>query len=175
MKVSIMKRVGVLEERLKPSEPDLPPFDFGLLTACEEEYFSLEMTVLRLKARELGYGDRNNKFSWSDFRGCDPVVDEDVRAECLAALNAEEAMVIETSDKIAEKCFRLTAMLSEEEKKEVRTYNGVVLYFQNSLVRNCSLNVYRAEDLSRARQRYEEIMARHGETIFEQPISNEAC
>jgi hypothetical protein len=87
----------------------------------------------------------------------------------------EEAMVIETSDKIAEKCFRLTAMLSEEEKKEVRTYNGVVLYFQNSLVRNCSLNVYRAEDLSRARQRYEEIMARHGETIFEQPISNEAC
>jgi hypothetical protein len=87
------------------------------------------MDVLRLKARELGYGDKNNKVSWFDLRDCDPVSDDDVRAECLAALNAEEMKIIETFHEVIEKGTRLTAVLSEEEKADVRRYNEVVLFF----------------------------------------------
>ena len=91
-----MKRIENLESKLKPSEPEVPPFDFDLLTDCEKEYFSLWMKVLRLKAREPGYGDKNNNTSWFDLRGCDPVSDDAIRDECLAALNAEEMKIIET-------------------------------------------------------------------------------
>jgi len=175
LRASIVKRVEVLEARLKPSEPELPPFDFGLLTVCEEEYFSLEMTVLRLKARELGYGDKNNKVSWFDLRGCDPVCDEDVRAECLAALNAEEAKVLETLREVIEKGIRLTAVLSDEEKADVKRYNDVVLFFQNPMIRSSRPDAYGREDLVGARRRYEEIMVKHGEAIYEQPISTEAA
>lgn len=171
MRASIVRRVEVLEARLKPSEPELPLLDFGLLTEREKECFSLEMRVLRLKARQLGYGDKNNKVSWFDLRGCDPVFNEYVRAECLAALSVEEARVLETSSRIAEKGFRLTAVLSDEEKTDVRLYNDVVLFFENSMVRGSRPDAYGPEDLARARRRYEEIMARHGESVYEEAIS----
>ena len=175
MKASLVKRVDALEERLKPSGLDLPPFDFDLLTACEKEYFSLEMTVLRQKARELEYADKNTRVGWFDLRNCDPVFDDEVRAECLAALNAEEAKAVETYWMIIEKCLRLTAVLSEEEKKDVKHYNHVALYFENSLIRNCEPNAYSHDDLLRARQGYEETMARHGEVTYERPLSTEVC
>ena len=175
MKAAIVKRIEALESRLKPAEPELPPFEFDLLTACEQAYFSLWMRVLRLKARELGYGDKSNKVSWFDLRGCDPVWDEDVRAECLAALNSEEAKVIEMFHAVAEKCVRLTAVLSNEEKAEVRRYNEVVLFYQNSSIRNSEPNRFSGEDLARARRRYEEIMVEHGEVVYEKPIGAEAA
>ncbi|MDH5595764.1 MAG: hypothetical protein OEY40_03505 [Candidatus Bathyarchaeota archaeon] len=58
MKASIIKRVEKLEEQFKPSDPEPPPFDYDLLTESEEAYFSKELTLLRTKARELGYGDK---------------------------------------------------------------------------------------------------------------------
>jgi hypothetical protein len=173
LKAAVVKRIEALEAMLKPSEPEIPPLDFDLLTECEKEYFSLWMRVLRLKARELGYGDKDNKVSWFDLRGCDPANDEDVRAECLAALNAKESKVIETFHAVIEKGVRLTAALSEEEKADVRRYNDVVLFFQNSSIRNSDPNRYTAEDLLRARRRYEEIMVKHGEVVYEKPVGAE--
>lgn len=175
MKAAVVKRIEALEGRLKSAELDLPPVEFDLLTACEQEYFSLWMRVLRLKARELGYGDKDNKVSWFDLRGCDPVNSEDIRAECMAALNAEEAKVIETFQAVAEKCVRLTAVLSNEEKADVRRYNEVVLFFQNSSIRNADPNRFCGEDLARARGRYKEIMVEHGEVVYEKPIGAETA
>jgi hypothetical protein len=94
LKASIVKRIEKLEEQFKPSEPELPPFDYDLL--IESAYFSKQLTLLRTKARELGYGDKNNKVSWFDLRGYDPSSNEEVRMECLEALNDEERKVIET-------------------------------------------------------------------------------
>jgi hypothetical protein len=116
LKASIIKRIEKLEEQFGPPEPQLPPVDFDLLIENERAYFSKRMVLLRTKARELGYGDRNNKVSWFDLRGCDPVSNEEVEMECLEALNEEERQVLETLHEIIEKCIRLTANLSEEEK-----------------------------------------------------------
>ncbi len=90
MKASIIKRIEKLEEWVKPLEPELPPFDVDLLIESESAYFSKRMRLLRCKARELGYGDRNNKVSWFDLGGFDPVCNEEVEKECLEALNDEE-------------------------------------------------------------------------------------
>lgn len=173
MRVSIVKRVEELEARLKPSGLESRPFDFDLLTACEKEYFSLEMRVLRLRARELGYGDKNNKVNWFDLRHCDPVFDEEIRAECFAALNAEEAKVLETFNSILEKGLRLTIVLSDDEKADVKRYNDIVMHFQGSIITDFFPDVYSREDLITARQRYEEIMNKHGETIYERPLITE--
>jgi hypothetical protein len=167
LKASIVRRVEGLEERLKPCEAELPPVDFGLLIESEYEYFSRQMTVLRTKARELGYGDKNNKVSWFDLRGCDPVFDDEIREECLRALNADEQRVMETFYDVVEKVIRLTAVLSEEEKADVKKYNGVVLGLGNSLIRRCDPDAYTVEKLNQARLRYEEIMAKYGEAIYE--------
>ena len=171
MKASIVKRIEKLEEQFKPSEPELPPFDFDLLIESESAYFSKELTLLRSKARELGYGDKNNKVSWFDLRGCDPSCNEEVRMECLEALNDEETQIIETFHKILEKCLRLTANLSEEEKAIVKKYNNVVTFFGNSLMMNAAekgwSEGHTREELEELRVLYEQIMAKHGERIYE--------
>ena len=51
----------------------------------------------------------------------------------MDALNDEERQVIETLHKVVEKCFRLTANLSEEEKAIVKRYNRLVTFFGNNL------------------------------------------
>jgi len=166
LKASIVRRIERLEEKLKSPGMELPPFDYDLLIESEKEYFSRVMRVLRFKARELGYGDKDNNVSWFDLRGCDPVFDDEVRAECLAALSGEEANVIETLNKVVEKGIRLTAVLSDGEKADVKRYNGVVMYFQNSLIRSSRPDAYTFEDLDQVKRRYEEIMAKHGEEIY---------
>ena len=70
LKASVLKRIEELEARLKPLGEDLPSVDFDLLIESENEYFSRQMKVLRLKARELGYGDKNCKTGYIDLRGC---------------------------------------------------------------------------------------------------------
>jgi len=60
LKASIVRRIERLEEKLKSPGMELPPFDYDLLIESEKEYFSRVMRVLRLKARELGYGDKGN-------------------------------------------------------------------------------------------------------------------
>jgi hypothetical protein len=166
--------VEVLEARLKPSEPESPILDVDLLTESEKEYVSLVMTVLRAKARELGYGDKNNRISWFDLRRCDPVFDENIRAECLAAMSVEEARVVETLNRIIEKGHRLTAVLSDEEKADVKRYNYVVSFFRNPGACGSGLDAHGREDLVAARRRYEETMVRHGEAVYEKPIGSEA-
>jgi hypothetical protein len=67
LKAAIIERIEKLEEQLKPSEPELPPVDFKLLIESESDYFSKRMRLLRTKARELGYGDKDNKVGWFDL------------------------------------------------------------------------------------------------------------
>ena len=171
MKASVIKRIERLEEQLKPCEPELPPFDFDLLIESEKAYFSKQMVVLRTRARELGYGDKNNKVSWFDLGGFDPVSNDEVRMECLEALNDEEREVVETFYEVIEKCIRLTAKLPEEEKAIVKRYNRVVTFFGNSLMMNIAKHDpskgHTKEELAQLRVQYEQIMAKHGERIYE--------
>lgn len=171
MKASIIKRLEKLEEQIGPSEPELPPVDFELLIESESEFFSKRMDLLRTKARELGYGDKNNKSSWFDLRGCDPVSNEEVEMECLEALNEEERLVIETLYEIIEKCIRLTVNLSAEEKAIVKRYNRVVRFFGSDLMMKGAekgwWDGHTREELEELRARYEGIMTEHGERIYE--------
>jgi hypothetical protein len=167
LKASVLKRVEELEERLKPLGEEVPPVDFGLLIESENEYFSRQMRVLRLKARELGYGDKNNTVSWFDLRGCDPVSNDEVREECLAALNADESRVIETFHKVIEKLIRVTAVLSDEEKEDVKRYNDVARRVQGLTSKGLAVEDCLEKELRQARRRYEEIMAKYGEEIYE--------
>lgn len=167
MKASVLKRIEELEVRLKPLEEELPPVDFGLLIESENEYFSRQMRVLRLKARELGYGDKNNTVSWFDLRGFDPVSNDAVREECLAALNVDESRVIETFHKVIEKLIRVTGVLSDEEKEDVKRYNDVAKRVQGLTSKGFALEDCVEEELKQARWRYEEIMAKYGEEIYE--------
>jgi len=74
-------------------------------------------------------------------------------------------------DEIIEKCIRLTANLSEEEKAVVKKYNEVIMFFGNSMMMNGAekgwCKGYTREELEELRARYEQIMARHGEKIYE--------
>jgi hypothetical protein len=171
LKAAILKRVARLEEQFGPAKPELPPIDFGLLIESEMDYFSKEMDVLRSRARELGYGDKNNTVSWFDLKGCDPVSNETVRVQCLAALNQDEGRIVETVSLLLEKCVRLTANLSAEEKQTVKKYNEVARFFSNSLMMDGAKNGWwpnhTKEELAELRSRYEEIMQRHGEVIYE--------
>lgn len=172
MKASIVRRVERLEQQFKPFDTvELPPLDYDLLIESEMEYFSKEMVLLRTKARELGYGDKNNKLSWFDLGGCDPFCNEEVRMECLEALNAEEVKIVEILNEVIEKCIRLTANLSEEEKEIVKKYNEVVMFFGNSIMTKGAAKGWwkghTKEELEEMRARYEQIMAKHGEKIYE--------
>lgn len=172
MKASIIKRIEKLEEQFEScAGPELPPFDFDLLIESEKAYFSRELVFLRSKARELGYGDTNNKVGWFDLGGFDPFVNEEVRMECLETLNDEERLVVETLYKVIEKCVRLTANLSEEEKTIVKRYNDVVMFFGNSLTMKGAekgwWKGHTKEELGELRALYEQIMAKHGERIYE--------
>lgn len=171
MKTSIIKRVERLEEQIHPSDPELPPFDFDLLVESENAYFSKHMDVLRTQARELGYGDKNNKVSWLDLGSCDPVSNDKVREECLEALNDERKRVIETLHLVIEKCLRLTAKLSDEEKLAVKKYNDVAGFFGSSMLMNHAekgwIPGHTREELTELRSSYEQIMQKYGETIYE--------
>jgi len=72
---------------------------------------------------------------------------------------------------IIEKCIRLTANLSEEEKAVVKRYNRVVTFFGNSLMMNNAekgwSKGHTKEELIELRSLYEQIMAKHGERIYE--------
>jgi hypothetical protein len=171
LKISVVRRVERLEGQIHPSEPELPPIDFDLLIESENAYFSKQMTVLRTQARELGYGDKNNKVSWLDLGSCDPVCSDRVREECLEALNYEGKKVIETLHLVIEKCLRLTANLSDEEKVAVKEYNKVTGFFGNSMLQNHAqkgwIPGHTREELAELRRRYELIMQKHGEPIYE--------
>lgn len=171
LKASIIKRIERLEEQLKPGDPELPPMDFDLLIESERVYISKEMVLLRTKARELGYGDRNNKVSWFDLGGYDPSINEEVRRECSEALNDEEKKIVGTLHKIIEKCIRLTASLSEEEKAVIRGYNDVVRFFGSDMMMNGAekgwWKGYTEEERQELRVLYEQVMAKYGERIYE--------
>ena len=174
MKASIVRRVEKLEQQLEPLEPEVPPLDFDFLTEAEQSYFSLEMRLLRTKARELGYGDgpegNVHSLGWFDLGHFDPVSNEDVKMECLEALDDKEREVIETLGEIIGKGFRLTAVLSEEEKVQIKKYNEVVRFFGSDLMmegaKNGRWNGHSEQDLVELRLQYDKIMAKHGEKIF---------
>ena len=102
-----------------------------------------------------------------DLRGFDPVSNDEVREECLAALNVDESRVIETFHKVIEKLIRVTAVLSDEEKEDVKRYNDVAKRIQGLTSKGFALEDCVEEELKQARRRYEEIMAKYGEEIYE--------
>jgi len=176
LRTSIVKRVEKLETQIEPLEPKVPPLDLDLLTAAEHSYFSKEMRLLRTKARELGYGDGPEGnvrcLGWFDLGDYDPVSNEQVRRECFEALNEKEIEIIETLGKIIEKGFRLTEVLSEEEKIQIKKYNEVVRFFGNNLVMELAkkgkIEGFTEQDLIDSRLQYGKIMAKYGEKNFEQ-------
>ncbi|MEJ2271172.1 MAG: hypothetical protein P8X91_01520, partial [Candidatus Bathyarchaeota archaeon] len=99
MNVSVIRRIKRLEVQLKPFEPMLPSVDFDLLIDSELTYFSRFMKLLRMKSRELGYGDcpeaNLHGVGWFDLGDYDPVINMEVRAECFEALNENEIKVVE--------------------------------------------------------------------------------
>ena len=104
MNVSVIRRIERLEVQLKPFEPVLPCVDFDLLIDSELAYFSKIMKLLRMKSRELGYGDgpeaNLHGVGWFDLGDYDPVINTEVRAECFEALNENEIKIVETLKKI---------------------------------------------------------------------------
>ena len=58
------------------------------------------MRLLRTKARELCYGDEPeanlHSVGWFDFGDYDPVINDEVRMECLEAYDENERQIVET-------------------------------------------------------------------------------
>jgi hypothetical protein len=172
LKTSIVRRVERLEEQFEPCDTvELPPLDYDLLIESEKAYFSKELTLLRSKARELGYGDRNNRLNWFDLGGCDPFCNEEVRMECFEVLNDDEVGIVETLREVIEKCIRLTDNLLEEEKAVVKEYNYVAFFLGNGIMMNGVEKGWwkgrTVEELGELRVRYGEIMNKHGEKVYE--------
>ena len=171
LKASVIRRIERLEGRIHPAEPELPPIDLGLLIESESAYFSKVSDLLRNKARELGYGDKNNKVSWFDLGRCDPLFNAEVEEECLQAMNDDEKKIIETFHGIIRKCLRLTVKLSDDEKLVIKKYNEVVMFFGSSIMMDGAqkgwLKGHTREELVELRSRYEEIMRKYGEPIYE--------
>jgi hypothetical protein len=98
LRTSVIRRIERLEINLKPLAPRVSQVDFGLLVESEQAYFSREMTLLRTKARELGYGDgpeaNLHSVGWFDLGDYDPVINDKVRMECLEALDEKERRIV---------------------------------------------------------------------------------
>ena len=145
--------------------------DFDLLVESEQAYFSQEMRLLRTKARELGYGDgpeaNIHSVGWFDLGDYDPVINDEVRMECLEALNEKERQIVETLGKVVEKAVRLTASLSEEEKGVIRKFNEMARFFDSNLLMDGTKRRYTQQDLAELRLSYDQIMDKYEEKVFE--------
>jgi hypothetical protein len=171
LRTSVIRRIERLEVQLKPLDPELPSVDFDLLVESEQAYFSREMRLLRTKARELCYGDgpeaNLHSFGWFDLGDYDPVINDKVRMECLEALDEEERRIVETLGEIIGKALRLTALLSEEEKEQIKKYNDVARFFGSDLMMDGTKKGYTEQELAELRFQYDQIMAKYGEKTYE--------
>jgi hypothetical protein len=171
LRTSVIRRIEKLEVQLKPLDPRLPQVDFGLLVESEQAYFSREMRLLRTKARELGYGDgpeaNLHSVGWFDLGDYDPVINDEVRLECLEALDEKERQIVETLGKVVEKALRLTALLSEEEKEQIKKYNEVARFFGSYLMMGGTKKRYTEQEFAELGFQYDQIMAKYGEKTIE--------
>ena len=157
MRASILRRIKKLETSFESFDAELLELDSSLLLDSERSYFSREMKILRLKARKLGYGDgpeaNIHDVGWFDLGNFDPMINDDVKVECLKALDERERGVMETLREIGLKALHLTEALSEEEKNLIREYNKALRHSSN--------------DHADLRSRYKQVMTKHGEKVFE--------
>lgn len=171
MRTSVIRRIERLEVQLKPLDPELPSVDFGLLVESEHAYFSREMRLLRTKARELGYGDgpeaNLHSVGWFDLGDYDPVINDEVRMECLEALDEEERRIVETLGAIIGKALRLTAILSEDEKAKIRQFNALARFFDSNLLMDGTKKGYTEQEFAELGFQYDQIMAKYGEKTIE--------
>ena len=171
MRTSVIRRIERLEVQLKPLDPELPSVDFDLLVESEQAYFSREMRLLRTKARELGYGDgpegNIHNVGWFDLGDYDPVINRKVKMECLKVLDEEERGIVETLREILGKALRLTELLSEEEKQQIKKYNEVARFFGSDLLMDGTKKGYTEQELAELRFQYDQIMAKYGEKTYE--------
>jgi hypothetical protein len=167
LNISVIRRIEHLEVQLKPSDPKLPPADFDLLIDSELAYFSRFMSLLRTKSRELGYGDGPDAnlhgVGWFDLGDYDPMINEDVRAECYEALDEHEEKSVETFNNIIQKVLRLTIILSDEERDVVRRFNEAKRFFRNNLPG--TKKEVTEEKLAKLGFQYNQIMKKHGATM----------
>ena len=171
MRTSVIRRIEKLEVQLKPLDTELPSVDFGLLVESEQAYFSREMRLLRTKARELGYGDgpeaNLHSVGWFDLGDYDPVINDEMRMECLEALDENERHIVETLGKVVEKAVRLTAVLSEEEKGVIRKFNEVKRFLGSDLLIDGTKRRCTPQELAELQFQYDQIMAKYGEKTIE--------
>ena len=169
MNISVIRRIERLELQLKPSDPKLPPVDFDLLIDSELAYFGRVMSLLRIKSRELGYGDgpeaNFQSVGWFDLGDYDPMVNREVRAECYEALDEHEERIVETFKNVIGKVLRLTSLLSDEEKDVVRKFNEAKRFFRDNLTG--TEKGFTKEGLAELGFQYSQIMTKHGEIVFE--------
>ena len=171
MRISVIRRIERLEVQLKPLAPRLPQVDFGLLVESKHAYFSRELRLLRTKAREIGYGDgpeaNIHSVGWFDLGDYDPVINDNVRMECLESLDENERHVVETLGKVVEKALRLTAILSEEEKGVIRKFNEVKRFLGSDLLIDGTKRRCTPQELAELQFQYDQIMDKYGEKVFE--------
>ncbi len=150
LKASIIRRIERLEEQFEPSMSELSSMDLDLLIESETEYLFEGVGVLRVKGRDF---------------------DEESIVVCFEDLNDEEMKIIETLHEIIEKCIRLTASLSEEEKAIIREYNDVVRFFGSNMMMSGAekgwWKGFTEEERLELRVLYEQLMAKYGERIYE--------
>jgi len=165
---TITRRLERLERKVNVVvAPKSLPFDYDLLTPKEQDLSSVTH-LLHDKAVELGYG----KFEACRYHFVrNPWLDHEVFEECVAAFTDEERLRYERANEIYEKCRRLTLCLTEEEKAMVKQYNEVSRFFGSSLAMNGAekgwWKGHTKEELEELRVLYEQIMAKHGERIYE--------
>ena len=156
---------------MKPIDPEFPSVDFDLLVESEQAYFSREMRLLRTKARELGYGDgpeaNLHSVRWFDLGDYDPMINRKVKMDCLNALGDEERGIVETLREILGKVFRLTEVLSEEEKCLIRKFNKVKRILGSNLLMDGTKKGITQQEFAELDFQYDQIMARYGEKTFE--------
>lgn len=91
--------------------------------------------------------------------------------ECLEALDEEERRIVETLGEILGKALRLTEVLSEEEKQQIKKYNEVARFFGSDLLMNGAKKEwwkgYTEQELAELRFQYDQIMAKYGEKTYE--------
>jgi len=170
LRASIVRRIEKLETCFEPLNPQFPQVDSSLLLDSELSYFSQEMRILRLKAREIGYGDgvegNIHNVGWFDLGNFDPMINDEVKLECLKALNEDGRRVMETLREIMLKAVRLTEALSEEEKSLIRDYNEALWHSSEDLAVDGAKR-FTDKDLADLRLGYNQIMVKYGEKVFE--------
>jgi hypothetical protein len=170
---TIRRRLQRLEEAFVIEiRSEIPEIDCDLFTVSEKEYFSRELEVLRIKARELGYGagpeGNIDNVGWFDLGLDDPVMNEDVRIKCLNALSPSDQEIIDTHNEIVLNNLRLKEKMTAEDRESIKQHNDLDRYFRYGFDKHGWVKErHTGEELETLQLLYRQIMAKYGEKAYE--------